>query len=112
MAKAKTTTKPPKKATPKKGTVKSMEAQPQIAGMEDEKNPRVHGPALTYADVRDRRNVLTKEEKAAKQALIEVMHKEGITRYKYRELVVDMTSKGDDVKVRVEAAGAAEGGDE
>lgn len=107
MAKAK---KPPPKK-PRKVSTKRMLDQTELPGMEEEKDNRVHEPALTYADVRDRRCALSKEEKQAKQALVDAMHKAGKTRYKYRELVVDLTSKGDDVKVRIEGKPAEEGGE-
>lgn len=103
---------PPKvKKKPAKMSTKRMLEQPELPSMEEEKDPLIHDSALTYADVRDRRCALSKEEKQAKQALVDVMHKAGKTRYKYRELVVDLTTKGDDVKVRIEGAAPALEGD-
>ncbi len=99
-----------KKPKPRPGRAKRMKEQAQLPGTEDEKNPIVHGKAIRYAEVRDERCKLTKDEKEAKTDLIETMKENGLTRYQYRELTVDLTNNAD-VKVKVAGSETAEEGD-
>lgn len=109
MAKAKEK-KPARKPAPKprKMTTKRMLDQKQLPGMEEKQNPTIHAKALAYADVRDRRVKLSKEEDVAKKNLIAVMQQANIVRYKFRELIVDIT---DTIGVKVTIEGAAPNGE-
>ncbi len=100
MAKAK---KPAKKPAPKRKPVstKRMMSQKEIPGMEEEKDERVHGPALYYAEVRDERCALSKKEDEAKTSLMNAMLEAGLKRYQYRDLTVDLTEGKKDVKVKI-----------
>ena len=97
-----------KKKPPPNGTAKRMKEQKELPGMEEHKNPKVHDKAMRYAEVRDERCKLSRDEKKAKTDLIETMKEAGLTRYKYRELTVDLTNNSD-IKVKIDTPGTEEG---
>lgn len=80
---------------PKKG------GQEHLPGAEPmPKNVRVHSAAMRYAEARDERMALVKQEKGLKTMLTELMLKEGLTRYEYGDVRVDLDSKSE-IKVKI-----------
>ena len=71
-----------------------------LPGMEPKKNGKVHAAGEEYADLRDKRMNAGMKEIEAKQELIDVMRKEGLTVYEYGDLRITLESK-DKVKVKV-----------
>lgn len=78
----------------------------------------VDDAAEEYVKVRDRRMGLTKKEVQAKQTLIDLLHKnsekigadeEGIMRYEYDDVVVELSPGKETLKVRT--ASSPDGGD-
>lgn len=83
--------------------------QPQIPGTETPKNQKVHNAAVRYAKRRDERMAANEEEKAAHEALLTIMHTEGLTSYTYRGLEVHLdTSEKAKVKLAGEGTPPAE----
>lgn len=91
--------------------------QTQIPGTEDREIKEVNAAAEAYVTQRDKRMKLTEKEVEAKEALIAVMKKHGLTVYRDDEaappLIVTLTPGKDKVKV-TEAGGDEEedGGEE
>jgi hypothetical protein len=81
--------------------------QPEIPGTETPKNQKVHNAAVRYAKRRDERMKANEEEKAAHTTLLEIMDKEGITSYRYKdvEVHIDASRKA---KVKIEGQAAPE----
>lgn len=75
--------------------------QLQIPGTERKSVKEIDDAAAEYVDVRDRRVSLSADEKVAKQALIEVMKKHGVSVYRDDEadMVVTVIAGKDGVKV-------------
>ena len=78
-----------------------MSEQTEIPGTERQKNKRVTKAATAYREVRNKRMELTREEKAAKLKLIEVMREEHLETYvdEDEDLSVFYTAK-EQVRVR------------
>jgi rare lipoprotein A (peptidoglycan hydrolase) len=77
----------------------------------------VDDAAEEYVKIRDRRMGLTKKEVQAKQNLIDLLHKnaekigaddEGIMRYEYDDVVVELSPGKEQLKVRTAANPAGE----
>lgn len=77
---------------------KPREDQQNIAGIGDEKNPRIHNAAKIYAKRRDERIAANALEKEQKTKLMEVMTEEGVDTYSYGDVDVSINHK-DDVSV-------------
>ena len=80
-------------AKPKKGKQLKLPAE----GMARATNPEIDALAEAYREKRDARMALTKEEKAAKQSLLDVAKKHGITVYVYE------SEDGDEYEVKYKA---------
>ena len=87
-----------KKSAPKKGR------QKRLPGMADAKLEALHNAALDYAEVRDKRQELTKEEVALKGTLLTLMHKHKKDHYEYNGVTIDLVTEQETVKVRVAKA--------
>ena len=72
--------------------------------------------AESYADCRDRRMELTKEEKELKEHAVTLMHKFGKTIYRHNGIEIRLVPGEENVKVQIKKPGEdeeeAEGGDE
>jgi hypothetical protein len=87
---------------------KKKPRQQRIPGTEEPSVPAIDQAAETYYDAKNARIKLSEEEKEAKESLIEVMLKEGLTRYITADgLVVDITNKSN---VKCKKKGDAESG--
>jgi len=84
-----------KKKSAKKGR------QKRLPGMADAKLEALHNAALDYAEVRDKRQELTKEEVALKGTLLTLMHKHKKDHYEYNGVTIDLVTEQETVKVRV-----------
>lgn len=89
-----------KKSAPKKGR------QKRLPGMADAKLEALHNAALDYAEVRDKRQELTKEEVALKGTLLTLMHKHKKDHYEYNGVTIDLVTEEETVRVRVKKAKA------
>ena len=79
--------------------------QKALPGMEDRKIERLENAALKYAEVRDARMELSKEEVKYKTKVAEIMHAEGKKEYKHGNVSIVLIPEGEKVKVRVKAEG-------
>ena len=84
-----------KKKSAKKGR------QKRLPGMADAKLEALHNAALDYAEVRDKRQELTKEEVNLKGTLLTLMHKHKKDHYEYNGVTIDLVTEQETVKVRV-----------
>ncbi len=75
--------------------------QARLPGTENPKIEALHGAAEEYAEIRDRRQELTKEESALKQSLLATMKKHHKTVYKYNGVEVRVIAENEKVKVRI-----------
>lgn len=89
----------------------ALAKQQQLDGMADAKNSKLSKRALAYADVRDRRIKLNKEEAAEKALLLHEMKEAKLDRYEDREsdVLVILEEKEN---VRVSKPSAAEENDD
>lgn len=98
MAKRKTT--PKAKAAPKK--------QPRTAslpGMENHAIKALDLLAADYADIRDSRMDLTRQESELKQRTMKLMKKHGKTRYQHNGVLIEIEPGEETIKVRVKKPG-------
>lgn len=80
---------------PKKG------GQEHLPGAEPmPKNAKIHSAAMRYAEARDERMSVGKEEKRLKTVLTEAMLSEGMTCYAYGDVRVDLDTKNE-IKVKI-----------
>lgn len=75
--------------------------QADLPGMADRKIPELHKAAEEYADVRDRRMELTKEEVAAKEEVLKQMHVHHKEVYKFEDVEIKLVHETETVKVRI-----------
>ena len=87
-----------KKSAPKKAR------QKRLPGMADAKLEALHNAALSYAEIRDQRQALTKQEVDLKGSLLTLMHKHKKDHYEYNGVTVDLVAEQETVKVRVKKA--------
>ena len=94
------------KTKKKKAKVRAKRTARQfLPGMEPVKNDKVHKAAMFYADVRDDRMALTKQEVDAMAVLVDAMEAADLRAYAYGDVSVEMTTKN---KVKVRIGGAVE----
>jgi hypothetical protein len=77
---------------------------PQLPGLEDPKNEKVITAAKKYHRLVRERMKAGDEEVKAHDALKEVMHKEGLPKYKYRNITVVLTTN-EKAKVKIDEDG-------
>ena len=84
-----------------KAAKKVKPKQQDLPGMADRKIPELHKAAEEYADVRDRRMELTKEEVAAKEEVLKQMRSHKKEVYKFDDVEIKVVHEKESVKVRV-----------
>src|ERR1035438_1794730 len=82
------------------GAVKSAR-QDRLPGMADAKIQALHNAAMDYADIRDQRQALTKQEVDLKEKLIGLMHAHKKTVYDYNGVHIELIVEEETVRVRV-----------
>jgi hypothetical protein len=92
-----------KKSTPK--TKRRIPRQDVLPGVGDEKIAAIENAALDYAEIRDQRQELTKQEVDLKGKLLDLMHSKKITEYKRNGISVKVVTEEETVKVRVKEEG-------
>lgn len=103
-----------KKTGPKKGKAKPNRAgaarerkrprKQALPGMEDMRIRELDQAGEDYADIRDRRMELSREEHALKERLKRAMHKHGKKTYKHDGISIELVATEEDVKVRIRKA--------
>lgn len=94
-------------AAKKKQSKKSPKPrQKQLPGMTDRKLAALHDAALSYAEIRDQRQGLTKRESELQKELLSLMHKAKKEHYEYAGVSCDLVVEKEKVKVRVRSAKA------
>jgi hypothetical protein len=83
-----------------------------LPGMEDRQIGDLEQVAIDYADIRDRRQALTKDEVDLKSRALNLMHKYGKTHYKRDGVEITLVPGEEDVKVRVKKEADAHDDDE
>ena len=91
----------PKKSAKK--AVKKIPRQDALPGMGDRKIAAIENAALSYAEIRDERQELTRQEVDLKKKLLDLMHKAGKTEYKRNGISVVIKMEEETVKVRVKS---------
>jgi hypothetical protein len=91
------------KTAAKKGGAKRAAAQ-RLKGMEDMGIPELDRLANDYADVRDRRIALSRQEGDMKKAILGAMHKHHREQYVYDGVTIRVVAGDEDVKVKIRAA--------
>jgi len=95
-----------KKSKPKPKAVKRrIPRQDALPGIGDEKITAIENAALDYAELRDQRQELTKQEVELKGKLIDLMHAKKLTEYKRNGISVKLVVEEESVKVRVKEEG-------
>jgi hypothetical protein len=85
-------------APPKKHRIPRQEVLP---GVGDAKIQAIENAAYDYAELRDQRQELTRQEVDLKKKLIDLMHKKELTEYKRNGITVKLVVEEESVKVRV-----------
>lgn len=75
--------------------------QDDLPGMENRKMKDLHSAAMEYADVRDRRQELNKEEVELKSKLLRLMKQHKMEKYEYEDVSIWIEIEEETVKVRV-----------
>jgi hypothetical protein len=88
----------------KKQSAKKKGRQERLPGMKDAKLEALHNAALSYAEIRDQRQALTKQEVELKGSLLTLMHKHKKDHYEYNGVTIDLVAEQETVKVRVAKA--------
>jgi hypothetical protein len=78
-----------------------MAKSKRLPGMSDAKIETLQDAAASYADIRDKRQVLTAEESTLKQSLITLMHKHHKDHYEFDGVVIDLVMEEETVKVKI-----------
>jgi hypothetical protein len=86
---------------PKKAPKAKKPRQARLPGTEDNKIQEIESAALDYVEQRDERMELTKKEKAAKDALLAVMHANNKKTYVCGDLDISIRPEGEKLTVRV-----------
>ena len=76
-----------------------------LPGLEDARIKPLEDLAAAYADVRDRRIELNREESELKQTAIKLMHRHGKAIYRRDGIEIRLVDGEEDIKVRVKKAG-------
>ena len=88
----------------KKAKAKKGPRQKDLPGMEDRALKALDNAALRYAEVRDQRMELNKQEVEAKGLVLEMMHKHNKKTYRHGNIAIDIVPEGEKVKVRIKSA--------
>jgi hypothetical protein len=88
-----------------KPDVKRRPRQQDLPGTEDRAIKALEDIAASYADWRDRRMELTREEKELKSHVLRLMHKHGKTIYRHDGIEIRLVEGEEDVKVRIKKPG-------
>jgi hypothetical protein len=88
---------------PVKEKSKSIPRQRQLPGVQNTKIAAIENAALDYAEIRDKRQELSKQESDLKQSLLKLMHKLHKTEYRRNGIVVTVEVEEETVKVRVKS---------
>jgi len=80
---------------------KSKPKQKQLPTMEDRQIQELQDKAIEYAQVRDERMALSKQEGELKTDLLKLMHKHKKTEYTYNGVTVLLVMEEETVKVKV-----------
>lgn len=89
-------------APPRRGRARPR--QPDLPGTEDRRLQPLDDIAAAYADVRDRRIDLNREEAELKASALELMHRFNKTIYKHDGIEIRLVAGEEDVKVKVRKA--------
>jgi hypothetical protein len=86
--------------------VASKEVKPKprarsLPGMEDHAIPELENIAVEYAEIRDQRMELTKQETELKSSAMKAMKRHGKTLYKHGGVTIQIISGDEDVKVKI-----------
>lgn len=99
-SKKKSQKKSVKKSPPKKHRIPRQE---QLPGVGDEKIAAIENAALDYAELRDQRQEIGRQEVELKKKLIDLMHKKDLKEYKRNGIKVTLTIEEEGVRVRVKS---------
>ena len=102
--------KPAKKAAAAKEPKKGPRQQP-LPTMEDSKIEALEDKALQYAEVRDERMSLSREEVELKSQLLQLMKAQKREHYKHGTIEISIVHEKENIKVKVKA-GSEEGDSE
>jgi hypothetical protein len=97
-------------APPRRG--RGRPRQPDLPGTEDRRLQPLDDVAAAYADVRDRRIDLNREEAELKASALELMHRFDKTIYKHDGIEIRLVAGEEDVKVKVKGRKATDDEDE
>jgi len=86
--------------------------QQRLPGTGDAKLKDLHEAALSYAEIRDKRQVLTAEEVELKSKLLDLMHKYKKESYVYEDVNIQIVHEDETVKVKIKKAKEAEDAEE
>lgn len=85
----------------KKAKAAKKPRQKSLPGMADAKIEALQSTALDYAEIRDQRIELNKQEAHLKERLIKLMHKYKKTEYVYQGVSVSLVAEEETVKVKI-----------
>ncbi len=77
-----------------------LKGQQVLPGTQQKRDKTLHAKAQKYAEVRDARMNLNREEKELKDDLIAYMRSKKVEHYEVGNIKIDLT-QSDDIKVRV-----------
>jgi len=89
------------KAAAANDDVITVEATRRLPGMEDARIEALESAATYYVGIRDRRQALTLQEVPAKEKLLDLMHKNNKTVYRYGNMEILVVAKEETVKVKI-----------
>lgn len=77
------------------------ETQPRLPGTEDSKIQELQDAALEYAEIRDQRMELSKQEAPLKEKLLSLMKKNKLKHYHFANVEITVVVEEETVKVKV-----------
>lgn len=97
--------KPPVGHRAPRSAGKPRPRQADLPGTEDRAIKPLEDGAEAYADIRDQRMQLSKDESSLKQSLIRLMKRHGKTHYKRNGVSIDLITESETVRVRFKKPG-------
>ena len=103
MATKKAKKKSARKLDPKKDFDQPVRRprQARLPGTEDAAIEGLNALAEDYAEIRDKRMSLLKEEVGLKETISSTMHKHGKTTYRYGKVFIQLTTEREKVRVKI-----------
>lgn len=92
-----------------KTAVPTVDDDPQLPGMEDKKDAELIAAAKRHHTIKTQLKEAASDLQDSEEAVIKIMNKRGITKYRYKNTIIDLKAKQ---KIAVKIEPPKESGDE